>query len=236
MARTNQAVRRGGRTALACRRLPRQPPAVPAARVILLDDDTEFRLDLARALADEPWIELLAHGATIREIPRGALTEASVAIVDVRMPREPGPLAVARLRALRPDLVCLMLSSHDDAGSIFESLQAGAVGYLLKAQTAAEIALAAREALAGGSPMSPGVARKVVQTFAKPAPTPAAALAELTQRERELLGYVARGLADKEVAETLQLSLWTVKNHLRHIYEKLHVRSRTEAVARIRTE
>ncbi|MBS0660954.1 MAG: response regulator transcription factor [Verrucomicrobia bacterium] len=205
-------------------------------QAILLDDDPGFRRTLAQALGDEPRVRVLAAAASLGQVPREALVEANTALVDVRMPREPGPEAVQRIHALRPEIVCVMLTSHDDAASIFSSLQAGAVGYLLKTQSAAQIAAGLHEALAGGSPMSPGVARKVVQTFAKPASTPAAALAELTARERELLGHVARGLADKEVAETLGLSVWTVKNHLRHIYEKLHVRSRTEAVAKARGE
>lgn len=203
-------------------------------QAILLDDDPRFRETLARSLADEADVRVLATAGSVAQLPRAALAEANTALVDVRMPREPGPEAVQRLHRQRPELVCVMLTSHDDAASIFASLQAGAVGYLLKTQSAAQIAAGLREALAGGSPMSPGVARKVVQTFAKPAPTPSAALAELTARERELLGHVARGLADKEVADLLSLSIWTVKNHLRHIYEKLHVRSRTEAVAKTR--
>lgn len=211
-----------------------EAPTVPAVRLILIDDDAEFRAALGRSLREEPGVEVLAAVGGVGQIPRAALVEAGAALVDVRMPREPGPEAVRRLQRLRPDLLCIMLTSHDDAASIFASLQAGAVGYLVKGQSATEIAAGVLEAVAGGSPMSPTVARKVVQTFARPAPTPSAALAELTPRERELLGHVARGLADKEVAEVLQLSVWTVKNHLRHIYEKLHVRSRTEAVAKTR--
>lgn len=205
-------------------------------RAILLDDDQRFREALANSLQEEPGVQVLATAASVAQLPRAALVEANAALVDVRMPREPGPEAVQRLHQQRPELICVMLTSHDDASSIFGSLQAGAVGYLLKTQGAAQIAAGLREALAGGSPMSPGVARKVVQTFAKPASTASAALAELTARERELLGHVALGLADKEVADVLSLSVWTVKNHLRHIYEKLHVRSRTEAVAKTRGE
>lgn len=204
-----------------------------AVHLLLLDDDPAFRETLAGALVAEG-VQVLAAAPCVAQLPPAALARANAALVDVRMPREPGPEAVQRLRLQRPELVCVMLTSHDDASSIFASLRAGAVGYLLKSQAATAIAASLEEALAGGSPMSPGVARKVVRAFAEPAPSPGAALAELTPRERELLDHVARGLADKEVADVLGLSVWTVKNHLRHIYEKLHVRSRTEAIARTR--
>ena len=124
-----------------------------------------------------------------------------------------------------------MLTTYEDANLIFDSLRAGASGYLLKKRVPAELVPAVEEVHAGGSPMSMQIARKVVDYFARPRPA-TAGLEQLTAREDEILRLLARGCFDKQIADQLAISINTVRAHLRHIYEKLHVQSRTEAVVK----
>lgn len=160
-----------------------------------------------------------------------------VVLCDINLPGESGIVAVEKLRGLRPDLACVILTVFDDSEKLFASLQAGAVGYLLKSDPAGVIVEGVAEAVAGGSPMSRAIARKVVRHFAREgrdsAPSsPPVTLAALTPRETEVLERLAQGARYKEIADQLAISIETVKNHLRKIYEKLHVSSRTEATAK----
>jgi DNA-binding NarL/FixJ family response regulator len=121
-----------------------------------------------------------------------------------------------------------MVTVHSDNDRVFQALQSGASGYLLKRTTPAELLDAIRDVLAGGAPMTGEIARKVIETFHQPVPAGVQADA-LTDREREILELVSRGLANKEIADRLSITFDTVRHHLRRIYEKLHVRCRTEA-------
>ena len=155
---------------------------------------------------------------------------AQVALVDVNLPGMNGIECVARLRTLRPALVCLILTMYEDAPVIFDALKAGACGYLLKRTPPEQIAVAAVQAHGGGSPMSPQIARQVVSFFHhRPA---VEGIAGLTGREREVLELLATGSLYKEIAARLGVTIDTVRTHLRKIYEKLHVHSRTEAVVK----
>ena len=127
-------------------------------------------------------------------------------------------------------MLFLILTAYEDAPVIFDALKAGACGYLLKRTPPAEIAAAIVQAHGGGSPMSPQIARQVVSFFHRS--TPADGLAVLTAREREVLELLATGSLYKEIAERLGMSFDTVRTHLRNIYKKLHVHSRTEAVVK----
>jgi DNA-binding NarL/FixJ family response regulator len=150
--------------------------------------------------------------------------------MDINLPQMSGIECVAKLKALRPALQVLMLTVHLDSDMIFKSLMAGASGYLLKRASPAEILGALEDLHAGGSPISSAIARKVVEFFQKrQPPTEAAAL---TKREQEILAELAKGYRDKEIGDMLSISVPTVRTHVRNIYEKLHVRSRAEAVAR----
>jgi len=161
-----------------------------------------------------------------------------VVLMDISLPGMDGVECVRRLVEQMPDASILMLTVHDQDEPIFNSLEAGACGYLHKPLRADELVAAIREVNAGGSPMTSNIARRVVRAFAKPGPAkpPGAAKdAELTERERTVLEFMAQGYLYKEIADEMGVSWHTVHTHIRHIYEKLHVRSRTEAVAKFLT-
>jgi DNA-binding NarL/FixJ family response regulator len=152
-----------------------------------------------------------------------------VVLVDIRLPKMSGIECVAKLKALMPKVQVLMVTTYDESDLIFDSLRAGASGYLLKRTLNDELATAVEQVLAGGSPMSMQIARRVVNYFQKAKQT-TAEMEGLTSRQREVLALLAKGLAYKEIAAQLGISLNTVRMHQRCIYEKLHVHCRTDAV------
>jgi len=162
----------------------------------------------------------------LKQIPKG---EPDVVIMDIELPEMSGIECTARLKRLLPNTQILILTVYKNSDLIFKALEAGASGYLLKRSTSEEIVRAIREVKEGGSPMTGEIARKVVQHFRKPA-TSNPALESLTRREEEILGLLAEGYTSKEIGDKLSISYDTVCSHLRHIYDKLHVRSRTQAV------
>jgi DNA-binding NarL/FixJ family response regulator len=152
--------------------------------------------------------------------------------MDINLPGMNGIEAVRRLKSLMPDAQFVMVTVYEDADHIFHALAAGATGYLLKQTPRSELVAALKQVHSGGSPMTSNIARKVVQSFQQRAAPSVADDAELSPREREVLELLARGYLYKEIAETLQISLPTVNTYIRRIYEKLHVRSRAQAVAK----
>jgi DNA-binding NarL/FixJ family response regulator len=153
-----------------------------------------------------------------------------VVLMDINLPNMSGIECVAKLKALRPQLQVVMLTAYVDNEQIFNSLKAGASGYLIKKTPATEILEAVTDAHKGGSPMTSSIARKVVEFF-RQAP-PEKETEDLSKRELEILDLLAKGYRYKEIADTLSISFDTVRFHLRNIYEKLHVHSRTEAVVK----
>ncbi len=152
--------------------------------------------------------------------------------MDINLPGMNGVECVRRLKPLCPEVQIVMLTIYDNIERVFEALQAGAVGYLLKQTRPDEILLALQEVGQGGAPMSSQIARMVVQAFhAEP---PADDLSSLSERERTVLDCLAQGLLNKEIADKLDLSYDTVRTYVRRVYEKLHVHSRAQAVARYR--
>jgi len=160
-------------------------------------------------------------------------TNAEIVIMDINLPVMSGIECVRKLRAQQPKLQVIMLTVHEDTDLIFRALQAGAHGYLLKRSSPDKILEAIGEVSRGGAPMSSNIARKVVQSFQNSPLSPAADEANLTKREEEILGGVVRGLVNKEIADELSISVETIRVHLKNIYEKLHVRSRTEAAIKV---
>jgi DNA-binding NarL/FixJ family response regulator len=152
-------------------------------------------------------------------------------LMDINLPHMSGIECVRRLRERLPKTQVLMLTVYEDSDSIFRALRAGASGYLLKRSEPEQLLEGIRDVFQGGSPMTSQIARKVVQTFRASDEAQDLSL-KLTEREAEILDYLAKGYANKEIADKLQVSVPTVRTHLRSIYEKLHVHSRTEAVAK----
>ena len=153
-----------------------------------------------------------------------------VVLMDIHLPGASGIVCTARLRDVAPNTQVLMLTVYRDIKMIFQALKAGACGYLLKRSDGQEILDAIAEVRAGGAPMTSEIARLVVRSFQSPHAAPPET-EPLTQREEEILALLADGLTNKEIAARLSISFFTVRSHLMHIYDKLHVRSRTEAAA-----
>jgi len=151
-----------------------------------------------------------------------------VVLMDIQLPGMSGIECVRELKRLLPDLQIMMLTVYEDDDNVFKSIVAGASGYVLKKTPPSELMDAVSDLHNGGSPMSDRIARKVVQAFQQMGKS-SRETENLTQRESEVLSYVAKGFQDKEIAEKFFLSSETVRTHLRNIYKKLHVRSRTEA-------
>ncbi len=157
----------------------------------------------------------------------------SVVLMDINMPGMSGIECVRRLKPQMMDTQFVMLTVYEDPDHIFRALSSGASGYLLKRTSRAELLAAVKEVHDGGSPMSSNIARKIVQSFQRFNSASPAEPDNLSPREREVLELLACGYLYKEIADALHISVPTVNTHIRHIYEKLHVRSRSQAVAKL---
>lgn len=200
--------------------------------IAIVEDNTELRVltqkILQRVLSVQRVTAYESAEEALDKIPK---LKPQLVLMDINLPGMNGVECVRQLTQKLPALQIVMLTVYDDDNDIFDSLAAGATGYLLKPVKAAELIEAIKVIHAGGAPMSMPIARRVVQTFKRTAP-PKIDLPELSQREVEVLQQLAQGMLTKEIAEKLEISYWTVVQHVRHIYEKLQVRTRTEAVAR----
>ncbi|MEO6832959.1 MAG: response regulator transcription factor [Chitinophagaceae bacterium] len=162
----------------------------------------------------------------LKEIPE-VLPDA--VLMDINLPGISGIHCVASLKNLHPQMLFLMCTAYSDTSKIFDSLKAGASGYILKSEGPAKIMDALQEMLAGGSPMSSCIARKVVSSFLE-METENCLVQKLTSKEKTVLDYLAKGMMNKEVADKMDISLATVRTHIQNIYHKLHVNTRVEAV------
>jgi DNA-binding NarL/FixJ family response regulator len=208
-----------------------------SAGVLLVEDDEHTRARLASAVETHPRLRLLGQAASCAEAQ--ALLEAQcpdVLLTDLGLPDGSGVELIRALRRRHPQSLAMVITVFADERHVVTSLEAGASSYLLKDGTDAEIGRAIEQLLDGGSPISPSIARHVLKRFhALPASQSGTAPGEpaaagLSPREREVLGFVAKGFSYAEIAELLGISVHTVTSHVRHIYEKLAVHSRAEAV------
>ena len=201
--------------------------------VAIVEDDAPLRASLSGILQRAPNCRCVGAFATaedaLQEIPALA---PQVVLMDINLPGMDGVECVRRLAGLMPRAYILMLTVHDDPDSIFESLSAGASGYLLKPVRAAELLAAVKDVYAGGAPMTSNIARKVVQSFKRTSTTAPDDGKQLSPRERDVLDYLVKGYSYKEVADQMHISYSTVHTHIEHIYQKLHVQSRAQAVAK----
>jgi DNA-binding NarL/FixJ family response regulator len=172
------------------------------------------------------------HGSAECALEKLPVEKPDVALVDINLPGMNGIECVRRLKPLLPNTQFVILTVYEDADHIFDALSAGASGYLLKQTPRNELLAALKNVHGGGSPMTNNIARKVVQSFQHPE-RHADESANLSPREREVLELLARGYLYKEIADNLAISMATVNTYIRRIYEKLHVRSRAQAVAKV---
>ncbi|HKS38956.1 MAG TPA: response regulator transcription factor [Verrucomicrobiae bacterium] len=203
-----------------------------AITVSIVEDNDQLRGTLARVISRAEGFRCLGQYANaesaLEALPR---ERPNVVLMDINLPGMNGVECVRQLKQLAPEIQAVMLTVYEDTDNIFNALAAGASGYLLKRTGSAELLEAIRDVHQGGSPMTTHIARKVVQSFqragASPQPT-----ANLSQREQEVLDCLSQGFLYKEIAEKLGISYETVHTYIRRIYEKLQVRTRTEAVAK----
>jgi DNA-binding NarL/FixJ family response regulator len=201
-------------------------------RIVLVEDKPDVR---------ESWVKLLATFADFKCVGQCASGEEAlrvipplkpdVVLMDIFLPRMSGIECTARLKTVLPKTPIVILTTSDDDEIVFRALEAGADGYLLKRTKPAELRSALLDAMSGGAPMTSEIARRVVESFRQKGRNRDETIS-LTAREEETLLLLTKGYSNKEIADKLNLSVETVRSHLKHIYEKMHVRSRAEAVAR----
>jgi DNA-binding NarL/FixJ family response regulator len=201
-------------------------------KVAIVEDDEGIRTSLAALLRRAPSFRLVGDYAdaetALKEIP---LRQPDVVLMDINLPGMNGVECVRQLKAGLPGVQFLMLTVYEDSDSLFKSFKVGASGYLLKRTASARLLEAIRDVHAGGSPMTPQLARRVVQHFSKPS-ADSSPVSRLTPGEKEFLDQLANGYAYKEIADRMNISIDTVRSYVRAVYEKLHVHSRTEAVVK----
>ncbi|MCP5527735.1 MAG: response regulator transcription factor [Verrucomicrobiales bacterium] len=202
-------------------------------RVSIVEDNDQLRQTLARVFQRADGYEFVSDYGSAEAALEGLPGDRpEVVLMDINLPGINGVECVRRLRPQLPDTQVIMLTVYEDTENIFNALAAGATGYLLKRTPRAELLEAIQDVRRGGSPMTAHIARKVVQSFQKSAPTDVPAADNLSPREQEVLDLLSQGFLYKEIADKLGISYETVHTYIRRIYEKLQVRTRTEAVAK----
>jgi DNA-binding NarL/FixJ family response regulator len=201
--------------------------------ISIIEDQRDMRESLVACLGSAPGLRCVgAHASAEEALQKIPNENPDVVLMDINLPVMSGIQCVARLKELRPSLQVLMLTTYDDGDVIFDSLRAGANGYLLKNMPQEELLQAVQQVHAGGAPMSLQIARKVINHFHQTKKT-TGELAQLTDRELEILRLLAKGYMYKEIADHLAISMSTVRTHVSSVYEKLHVHSRTEAAMKL---
>ena len=201
-------------------------------KVSIVDDDDGIRSSLASLIRRAPTLKLMGDYAdaetALKELPR---KEPDVVLMDINLPGMNGVECVRQLKSALPKLQVLMLTVYEDSDSLFKSFRAGASGSLLKRTASARLLEAIKDVHEGGSPMTPQLARRVVQFFSAPLQEDSP-FSKLTPGEREFLDQLANGYTYKEIADRMKITIDTVRSYVRTVYEKLHVHSRTEAVVK----
>jgi DNA-binding NarL/FixJ family response regulator len=199
-------------------------------RIAIVEDNREISRNWIQLLSERAGYECVGAFQTgeeaLQKIPG---LEPDVVLMDISLPGMSGIECVSLLKRKLPHTPILMVTVHSDNDRLFQALKAGASGYLLKRTTPDELISAIREVLDGGAPMTGEIARRVIESFSRP---PAVEGYNLSNRESEVIELLAQGYTDKEIAEKLQIGFTTVRSHVGHIFDKLHVRSRVEAAAK----
>jgi DNA-binding NarL/FixJ family response regulator len=211
------------------------PPQDSLTRILVVDDDDAFRESVCDAIARDDAMVLAAQAANA-ESARAAIADGDfdVALVDLGLPDGNGIDLIREIARTLPDVDVMVVTVFGDEAHVLASIEAGATGYLLKRSLKDTLGATVRELRAGGSPISPVIARQLLQRFKKDAlplaQPPVVDDGGLSEREREVLLFIAKGFTVGEIANMLHLSAHTVATHVKHIYRKLAVHSRTEAV------
>jgi DNA-binding NarL/FixJ family response regulator len=203
-------------------------------KVGIVEDNKTLREGFETLLNRTPGFQCVCTCATVadalKKIPKAA---PDVVLMDIQLPDATGVECTAKIKELLPTVHIVIVTVYDDSERIFEALRSGACGYLLKRAQPEKIIAAIKEAHEGGVPMTPEIARKVIGQFRQQT-VAAAELEDLSEREKKVLELVMHGLGNKEIADRLGVTVAAVKWHLKHIYQKLHVHSRTEAALKFR--
>lgn len=200
--------------------------------VSIVEDNEQLRTTLARVIGRAEGFSCVSHYGDAESAVAGLPKDKpEVVLMDINLPGMNGVECVRQLKQITPETQVVMLTVYEDTDNIFNALAAGANGYLLKRTKSAELLEAIREVHRGGSPMTTHIARKVTQSFVR-AGLSAKPTENLSEREQEVLDCLSQGFLYKEIAEKLGISYETVHTYIRRIYEKLQVRTRTEAVAK----
>lgn len=203
-----------------------------SARLIVVEDDLRVRESLETLLASDDRLQVVGSFASAEDaLHAAAALQPDLAVTDINLPGMSGIECIARLKAMLPSIQVLVLTVYEDGDNVFRALKAGAAGYLVKRDVGERLLSALQEMRQGGAPMSCHIARQVVQFFHRNEANGADA-ASLSPREREILDLLVKGMIHKEVADHLRIGVETVRTHVNHIYHKLHVRSRAEAVVK----
>jgi DNA-binding NarL/FixJ family response regulator len=204
-------------------------------KIAIVEDNKVIRESLMEFVQADPECSCVCACTTgeeaLRMIPKH---QPEIVLMDIQLPNMSGIECTAQLKQLLPAVHIIMVTVYEDTERIFKALRAGACGYLLKRCTPEELITAVREVRQGGAPMSREIARKVIVSFQEPLTT-VAEVEGLSPREQEILELLAQGFSNKEIANRVGVSDGTVRWHLRHVYHKLHVRSRTEAALKFRS-
>jgi DNA-binding NarL/FixJ family response regulator len=212
--------------------LSARPIAPLLRKIAVVEDLREIRESLSQLIGTFPEFQCVcACGSGEEALKQIPAARPDVVLMDIFLPRMSGIECTTRLKVLLPDIRILILTASDDEEMVFPALEAGADGYLLKQAEPANLRAALLDLLIGGVPMTSGIARRVVDHFRHKAKS-RGQFEQLTPREKELLALLARGYSDKEIASKLSLSVETIHGYVKNIYKKLHVHSRTEAVAK----
>lgn len=204
--------------------------------IAIVEDNRLIRQRLVGWVTETPGYKCVFDCGTaeeaLAELPKIA---PDIVLMDIHLPNLSGIACTSRLRELLPTVQILIVTVYRDYDKIFQSLKAGASGYLLKRSTKDELIHAIGELRSGGAPMTSEIARRLVESFRE---TTAASVeaSPLTRREREILDLLCEGMSNKEISQHLHIGLETIRTHLKHIYERLHVRSRTEAAMKYRED
>jgi len=204
-------------------------------KIAIVEDNKTIRESLAEFVQADPQCSCVCTCSTgeeaLRILPKH---QPDIVLMDIQLPRISGIECTAQLKQLLPAVQIIMVTVYEDTDRIFKALRVGACGYILKRCAPDDLIAAIRELRAGGVPMSREIARKVIASFQEPH-TAATEMEDLSPREREILELLAEGFSNKEIAVRIGVSDGTVRWHLRHVYDKLHVRSRTEAALKFRS-